>query len=150
MEGTYQDTPVILLDAQFPAPTQPGGALQTVVCFLEPVCGLPDFQLEPGTDESKFHNRSLRQVLGMRPLNPLLDAPFGQHYRLAAGQAAAVRPWFSPPLEDFLTRNKGWVLGAWQGRFYLYLPKCRCRGDACATFIAVAWRLREMLGMVPP
>jgi hypothetical protein len=145
MEGTYQGSRVLLLDGLFRSPPSGLNTPQTVVVFLEPVPGLPDFQLEPGRDESKLRNRSLEQHLGLRPLNPFRDEPFGRHYRLAAGDAEAVRPWLSPPLGAFLERHKGWVVGAWHGRFYLYHPQRHCRADACATIIAVAWRLRDML-----
>jgi hypothetical protein len=145
MEGTYQGSRVLLLDGLFRSPPSELNTPQTVVIFPEPIPCLPDFQLEPGRDESMLHNRSLEQLVGLRPLNPFRDEPFGRHYRLAYGYAGDVRPWLSPPLCAFLERHKGWVVGARQGRFYLYRPQRHCRGDACATFIAVAWRLRDML-----
>jgi hypothetical protein len=145
MEGRFQDSRVLLLDAAFRTPPDRALTGQTVVFFPDPVPSLPDFQLEPGGDESKLRNRSPGQFFGLRPLNPFRDEPFGRTYRLGSGIPEAVRPWLSPGLCAFLERNKGWTLGAWQGRFYLYRRGNRCRGDACATFIAVAWRLRDFL-----
>jgi hypothetical protein len=149
LDGTYQGSRVLVLDAQFRTPPDRNYTHQTVVLFPEPVPGLPDFQLELAKDETKLRNLGLDQLLGLWPLNPLRDQPFGRHYRLGAGNLADVLPWLSPELCDVLERRQGWVLGGWQGRFYLYHRGRYCRADACATFVAVAWRMREMLGAAP-
>lgn len=150
IDGTYHGSRVLLVDALFRTPPDRAYTHQTVVLFPEPVPGLPDFQVEPAKDESKLRNRSLDQLLGRRPLNPLREEPFGRHYRLGAGTAADVLPWLSPELRDVLERRKGWVLGAWRGQFYLYHRGRYCRADACATFVAVAWRMRDMLAAAAP
>jgi hypothetical protein len=145
LHGRYQGTGIIFLDGWFRGLTGRNPAIQTAVVFLDPIPGLPDFRLESGRDERLRRNQSPEQRRGMHPLNPFRDEPFGRHYRLVAGSAGDVRPWLSPPLCAFLERQPGWVLGAWQGRFYLYRPGRRCRADACPTLLAVAWRLRGML-----
>jgi hypothetical protein len=146
MAGPYRGTGVILLDGSFSvsSPPKQGYSLQTVVVFPDPVPGLPDFEFGPARDQRPFWNRNLAQLLGLRPTDPFLGEPFGGHYGFT-GDAEAVRPGVVPALRDFLTLQPGWVLGAWQRRFYLYRPGRRCSPGAYPTLIAVAWRLREML-----
>jgi hypothetical protein len=146
MAGPYRGTGVILLEAVFLVSNPPkrGHSVQTVVVLPDPLPGLPDFEFEPTRDRRLFWQRELGQLLGFRPTDPFLHEPFGGHYGFT-GDAAAVRPQVMPALRDFLTLQPGWVLGAWQGCFYLYRPGRRCLPGACPTLIAVAWRLREQL-----
>jgi hypothetical protein len=147
--GCYQGSQVLVLDGVF---RTRAGMLKphTVVFFPEPIRGLSDFELQPDLDRSKLRHGNLKDLFDPEPLNPFLDEPFGRHYRLTAGRAGDVRPWLSPPLRAFLERQPGWVLGAWQGRFYLYRPHHLCRADDYTTLLAVAWRLRDMLRQTNP
>jgi hypothetical protein len=148
LHGRYQGSSVVLFDGVFRGLPGRTPVLQSVVVFLDPIPGVPDFYLEPARTGNRVRTRTVAYLLGFRELCRFHEEPFGWHYCLQSGNDAAV--WLSPPLCDFLRRQPGWVFGAWQGRVYLYRPERRCRADACATLIAVAWRLRDMLGVPSP
>jgi hypothetical protein len=150
LHGHYQGSRAVFFDGVFRGRTRGTPVIQSAVVFLDPIPGVPDFFVEPALNRNQFRNRTVAYFLGFGRLGRFREEPFGAHYDLQSGNDAAVRGWLSLPLCDFLRDHPGWVLGSWHGRFYLYRPERRCRADACATLIAVAWRLRDLLGQPDP
>jgi hypothetical protein len=146
LHGRYQGSNVVLLDGIFRATAGQAPGIQSAVVFLDPLPGVLDFYLAPRPPENRYWRRTVDALVGVGALNRFAEEPFGPHYRLESANDAAAREWLSPPLCDFLRRHPGWVFGVWQGRVYLYWPGRRCSADACGTFLAVAWRLRELVG----
>jgi hypothetical protein len=143
--GVFQRTEVILADLECGLPWVKGRMTFTVVFFPEPVPGLPDFEVEPVADRSKFWNKDLFQVVGLRRQDPLQGQPFGQRYRMTAAEPDAVLWRLTPEARDQLARHPGWAIQARQGRLLIFQPYKLCPARALPVLLSLAWRVRELL-----
>ncbi len=144
LEGTFRGERVVALD--FSIPNGRTEEKQTVAVFPDPVPGLPDFQLSPTEDRSRFWSRDLLASFGLRRPGLFEEERFGQLYDLEGDRPAELEERFSPGLRELLAADPGWAVQARDGRLVVFQPGKRCRAESLPAFLATACRVRRALG----
>lgn len=146
LTGTYRGQQVTLFDFTFRVPGGKGmRSRRTVAVFLDPLPLLPDFRLEPTIDRSQFYNKNLFTLLGLRRAARDSDRLFNQRYQLATDALVTPEELLGEETCDVLARVPGWEVQARGGRLLYYRPGYLCEPALYGTFLAVTWRLRQMI-----
>ncbi len=149
LTGAYHGCSVAVFDftGRLPNPWgKPVNGTTTAVAYLDLEPGLPDFELEPTRERSKFYNKDLLVLLGLRQPPPGVDRQFGQRYRLTAADQAATEHRFTDKVREVLAGLKGWGIQSHDGRLLFFrVPGAVCPPNLYGTLLAVTWRLCQVL-----